>query len=208
MYPLTPLEARRLHEQLREGRAVSVSQAPRAMTPPPPLEEQIIGPVTGTFPRLCNRGNVITNSEHCCSIDFSPSGYWVFEPSVNSMYANFKVGVRSRSKDRAGYITGVLQEDHSECTPAHDCCRVTVQLVWGRSETATSVLASDIEPCRPSKKNSTVVQIRGLNGAPARTLIAKGVPRVREQPITVCEPGKERSLMYLPASFLTTLEPA
>ncbi|KAL5484755.1 hypothetical protein ACEPAI_7397 [Sanghuangporus weigelae] len=160
MFPLSRLEAHKLYEQLREGTKVmfvAPKLASRTFQPAIAPEKRLTEPVT----------------------DFSRCGYWIFEPSINVLYTKFKVGVRVRSKDRAGYITGDLQEEHSGCMQVHDRCRVMVNLILGRTVTTTQVEVSDIDPCRPAKKNSTVLQIRGLNGGPARTLIATGVPRLR-----------------------------
>ena len=122
------------------------------------------------------------------------------------MFLTEKVGVRVRSKDRSGYITGDLEDDHTACTRAHDRCRVRVHLRYTRAIIPTTVDVSDIDTCRPSRKNSRVLQIRGLHGAPARILIATGVPRLREQPISVSEPGDLKRPMNMPAEYLTTLE--
>ena len=103
-------------------------------------------------------------------------------------------------------MTNDLQEDHSGCTTNHNRCRVCVHLRYSRAVIPTTVDVSDIEPCRPARKNSRVLQVRGLQGAPARILVATGVPRLREQPITVCEPGEEKRPMTMPAEYVTTLE--
>ena len=137
--------------------------------------------------------------------DYNAPGCWIFHASVRAFYETNKIGVRVRSSNRTGYITGVLEEDHSACKGAHDGCRVQVYLAGSRNTTITTVDVRDVDPCRPSKKNSLALQIRGFEGTVARLLVARGVPRLREQPITVCEPGKENQIFYIPGSQLTTV---
>ena len=137
--------------------------------------------------------------------DYNAPGCWIFHAGVRVFYETHKIGVRVRTSTRTGYITGVLEADHSACKGAHDRCRVQVYLVGPRNATKTTVDVRDIDPWRPSKKNCLALQIRGFEGTGARLLIARGVPRLREQPITVCEPGKENQNFYMPGSQLTTV---
>lgn len=207
--PLTSAEVHRLSDQIRHFKPRHEIPTEFIYSPRTPDIDLTVGegrnlrclPVSGSPQNPEERGCAAEVSP-----DYSVAGYWVFDPSVRALYSTHKVGVRVRSKDRAGYITGDLEEDHSSCSQKHDRCRVTVNLNWGRSVISTAVSASDIEPCRPVKKNQKVLQVRGLQGAPARKLIATGVSRIRDQPITVVEPGKEKQAMYIPAYQLTTLD--
>lgn len=114
--------------------------------------------------------------------------------------------MRVKSSNRAGFITGNLSEDHTRCCGAHDKCRIRVHVDWSRSIIETMVDVSDIEPCRPTKKNSTIAQIRGLQGMPTRILTAKSVPRQVGRGITVCEPTNERRTWDMDAWQLTYVE--
>ena len=125
---------------------------------------------------------------------------------MRTHFAVRKVGVRVRSKDRHGYITGDLEEDHSGCKERHGHCRVQVSVVWPRTVSKTWVEVSDIDPLRPTKKNGLTLEIRCAQGTQARVLMACGVPKNREQPITVRDPDQnDRRTFNVPANQVTAL---
>lgn len=69
-----------------------------------------------------------------------------------------------------------------------------------------SVEVSELEPCRPVKKNEKVLHVRGLEGAPVRLLVATGVPKRRDQQLTVCLPEDEKRTWYLHGWQVTKIE--
>ena len=68
------------------------------------------------------------------------------------------------------------------------------------------VYASDIETSRPMKKEETVLQVRGTGAVGARLLIAKGVPKQLERPITVVSSDATKVRWDFPAWQLTRVE--
>lgn len=122
------------------------------------------------------------------------------------MYDLYKVYVRVKSKARAGFITGDIGEDHKECRDAHDKCRIIVHLDWSRTISATVVEVSDIESAKPTKKNQLCVQVNPLPTGVPLLLLAKGVPRSSERPITVCSVLDENKMWDVEAVCLTRVE--
>ena len=72
----------------------------------------------------------------------------------------------------------------------------------------TSVDVTDLEPCRPVRKNEKVILIGGEEPWAYEPLTAVGVPKAREQPLKVEMPGKNHSVVEIPAARLTKLEKA